>query len=190
MSVEEMSPENSSDDSEREDSEMGDSETESKEAGSKFNGNPALADVFRKILKTNKPKKKKTLVLSRAKKLNEIKPKESATEADAGADAKTDDKSEVKKSIEDPEKKEKKSKHLSLRVKPSVLSRGRERTLQKIATKGVVQLFNIVYKQQMEIEQKLEDAGPLMRKQEKVLESIDKNSFLDHLMGGTKSITT
>ncbi|XP_008544840.1 RRP15-like protein [Microplitis demolitor] len=190
MSVEEMSPENSSDDSEREDSEMDDSETETKESGSKFNGNPALADVFRKILKTNKPKKKKTLVLSRAKKLNEIKPKESEADADAGADAKADDKSEVKKFTEDPEKKEKKSKHLSLRVKPSVLSRGRERTLQKIATKGVVQLFNIVYKQQMEIEQKLEDAGPLMRKQEKVLESIDKNTFLDHLMGGTKSITT
>lgn len=40
----------------------------------------------------------------------------------------------------------------------------------------------------MEIDQKLEEAGPLMRKQEKVLESIDKNTFLDHLMGGTKSV--
>ncbi|KAH0539436.1 RRP15-like protein [Cotesia glomerata] len=180
MSIEETSPENSSEsDNEREDSEVENSDAETYVPGSKFHGNPGLADVFRKILKTNKPKKKKTLVLSRAKKLNEIKPK-----AEAGAE---DDKSAVKKP-ESEEKKEKKSKGVSLRIKPSVLSRGRERTLQKIATKGVVQLFNIVYKQQMEIDQKLEEAGPLMRKQEKVLESIDKNTFLDHLMGGTKSV--
>lgn len=51
-----------------------------------------------------------------------------------------------------------------------------------------MQLFNAVRQQQKEINKKLTQAGPLERKQEKVLRSIDKNSFLDILMGGSKSI--
>lgn len=35
--------------------------------------NPAWADAMAKILKTNKPKRRKTIVLSRAKRANEIK---------------------------------------------------------------------------------------------------------------------
>lgn len=34
----------------------------------------------------------------------------------------------------------------------------------------------------------MSQAGPLERKREQVLKSIDKNSFLDILMGGSKSI--
>lgn len=40
----------------------------------------------------------------------------------------------------------------------------------------------------MEIKQKLSQAGPLERKREQVFKSIDKNAFLDVLMGGSKSI--
>lgn len=59
-----------------------------------------------------------------------------------------------------------------IRVKPSVIDREREKTLEKIATRGVVQLFNAVRNQQKDLEQKLEEAGPLMRKKEKVNEKL------------------
>lgn len=51
-----------------------------------------------------------------------------------------------------------------------------------------MQLFNAVRQQQTEIKQKLSQAGPLERKREQVFKSIDKNAFLDILMGGSKSI--
>lgn len=54
--------------------------------------------------------------------------------------------------------------------------------------RGVVQLFNAVRQQQGEINEKLSEAGPLERKREQVLKNIDKNSFLDILMGGSKSV--
>lgn len=63
------------------------------------------------------------------------------------------------------------------------MEKGRERTLQKIATKGVVQLFNAVKMQQKDISKKLKDAGPLEIRKEKVLKNIDKRAFLDVLMG-------
>lgn len=55
--------------------------------------------------------------------------------------------------------------------------------LSKIATKGVVQLFNAVKQQQKDIHHKLEDAGPLEVKRDKVLKNIDKRQFLNVLMG-------
>lgn len=42
--------------------------------GPKSMENPAWADAMSKILKTNKPKRRKTIVLSRAKRANEVKP--------------------------------------------------------------------------------------------------------------------
>lgn len=55
--------------------------------------------------------------------------------------------------------------------------------------RGVTQLFNAVRQQQMEIKKKLSEAGPLERKREQVFKSIDKNAFLDVLMGGSKSVS-
>jgi Rrp15p len=54
--------------------------------------------------------------------------------------------------------------------------------------RGVIQLFNAVRKQQKEIDAELEEAGASERKRDKVLKSVDKNSFLDILMGPTKSV--
>lgn len=54
---------------------------------------------------------------------------------------------------------------------------------------GVVQLFNAVRQQQKEIEDKLVEAGPLERKREKALKNIDRQAFLDVLMGGTNNLT-
>lgn len=51
-----------------------------------------------------------------------------------------------------------------------------------------MQLFNAVRQQQVEIKTKLSQAGPLERKREQVFKNIDKNTFLDILMGGSKSI--
>lgn len=51
-----------------------------------------------------------------------------------------------------------------------------------------MQLFNAVRQQQVEIKRKLSQVGPLERKREQVFKSIDKNAFLDILMGGSKSI--
>lgn len=70
----------------------------------------------------------------------------------------------------------------SIRVKPNILDKDRERTLSKIATRGVVQLFNSVRMQQRDIDEKLKEAGPLERKRENVMKSIDKRAFLDVLM--------
>lgn len=120
-----------------EDSDSTDLQTQPNE--SKFMGNPALADVFSKILKTNKPKKKKTLVLSRAKKISDVVPKEIKVPASFQVEGET---GEIKKeeiiikTVEIPsEKQEKKPHRLSVRSKPSFSDRTRERSLQKIATK-------------------------------------------------------
>lgn len=76
---------------------------------------------------------------------------------------------------------------LSLRVKPSINDRERERTFQKIATKGMVQLFNAVRAQQTHIDEKLQEAGKAEYKREKVLKSVNKKSFLDALMNGPRA---
>lgn len=76
---------------------------------------------------------------------------------------------------------------LSVRVKPNPQDKERERALTRIATRGVVQLFNAVRAQQKDIATQLEEAGPLERKKEKVLKSIDKRQFLNVLMGGEQA---
>lgn len=63
------------------------------------------------------------------------------------------------------------------------MDRDRERPLVKIATRGVVQLFNAVREQQKVIEKKVEEVGPSITKREKVMKSIDKKAFLDVLRG-------
>lgn len=45
--------------------------------------------------------------------------------------------------------------------------------------RGVVQLFNLVKQQQRTVEKKLKNVGPSILKQDKVLESLDKKSFID-----------
>lgn len=67
-------------------------------------------------------------------------------------------------------------------MKPNILDKDRERILTKIATKGVVQLFNVVRTQQKDVNVKLDKAGPLDVKKDKVLKSVDKRVFLDVLM--------
>lgn len=49
----------------------------------------------------------------------------------------------------------------------------------KIATKGVVQLFNAVRQQQVAINKQIDQKGITETKKEKILKSIDKKAFLD-----------
>lgn len=156
-------------------------------------GNPGWADAMQKILRTKKPKRKKSVVLSKAKKLCDIKKvKEENFPIETGA-VKKEPKVETSNdsstsAIAQTQKRDRRRDHLGIRVKPNIADRERERMLQKIATKGVVQLFNAVKQQQTEINKKLVEAGPLERKKQMVLESIDKNAFLDVLMGGSARI--
>lgn len=82
---------------------------------------------------------------------------------------------------------ERDQKLLGLRVKPSALDRERERALKRIATKGVVQLFNAVRTQQKDLVERLKEAGPLDHKRDAVLNNINKRQFLDVLMGGKRA---
>lgn len=47
--------------------------------------------------------------------------------------------------------------------------------------RGVVQLFNLVKQQQRTVEKKLKNVGPSILKQDKVLESLDKKTFIDSI---------
>lgn len=162
----------------------------------KTQGNPGWADAMQKVLKTKKPKRKKTIVLSKAKRLCDVVKKEEVNDLTFEIDVKEEIKTETEdadtkdniEKVDEKHLKERRKDHLGIRVKPSIADRERERMLQKIATKGVIQLFNAVRQQQGEINKKLSEAGPLERKREKVLKEIDKCAFLDILMGGSKSI--
>lgn len=150
--------------------------------------NAAWADSIAKILKTKKPKNKRTLVLSKAKKLTDVvkkeKPEDVGFQIDGEIKETKLDVEQLTKLIEksDEPSRKKRKEMPSIRVKPNILDKDREKTLAKIATRGVVQLFNSVRMQQKDIDMKLEEAGPLERKRDNALKSIDKRAFLDVLM--------
>lgn len=147
--------------------------------------NLAWADAVNKILKSKSPKNVDTIVLSKAKKLTEIKPPK---EQPVGFEVELKDGEvkqetvEIKADVVTKTKKRKRKELPCLRKKPNVLEKDREKLLSKIATKGVVQLFNAVKNQQQQLKSKLEEAGPLEIRKEKVMKSMDKNTFLDKLM--------
>ncbi|XP_018422603.1 PREDICTED: RRP15-like protein [Nanorana parkeri] len=70
------------------------------------------------------------------------------------------------------------------RVKPDVIrDREVERNLQRIATRGVVQLFNAVRTHQSKVNVKLQEAGNSDRKRSKLMSSVSKKDFIDVLRG-------
>ncbi|XP_075223214.1 RRP15-like protein [Lycorma delicatula] len=165
---------------------------------SKIKLNSEWANAMAKILSTNKPKRKKTLVLAKARKLkpaddNEVNEIIPSFELERGEnppkiETKNDlniKSEETKKSsrLEMARRIRKKSLEAKGRKKPSVLDKDREKVLAKIATKGVVQLFNAVRQQQRSLEKEIQNVGPSDVKQEKILKSVDKRAFLDVLMG-------
>lgn len=74
-----------------------------------------------------------------------------------------------------------------MRLKPTVTDLDRERTFKKIATRGVVQLFNAVKNQQSEINRKLQSTK-LESKRDEIIHSVDnKKNFLNQLMSGPRA---
>lgn len=166
------------------------------------NGMAGWADAFAKVLQQEKPKSKKYLVLSKAKKLSERVEKDDANKKltfeitekdDNNDDIKPDVCVEDEKPTNDQlalamlERKERNNKLQQLRVKPDSMDHERERSFKRIATKGVVQLFNAVRAQQRDLLDQLEKAGPLDHKRDAVLNNINKRQFLDMLMGGKRA---
>uniref|UniRef100_K9IZG4 RRP15-like protein n=1 Tax=Desmodus rotundus TaxID=9430 RepID=K9IZG4_DESRO len=70
------------------------------------------------------------------------------------------------------------------RVKPDVIrDKETERNLQRIATRGVVQLFNAVQKHQKNVDEKVKEAGGSMRKRAKLISTVSKKDFISVLRG-------
>lgn len=126
------------------------------------------------------------MVLSRAKKIKASD--KNKVENDYGFEVEGEIKEE-KPTEEELESslKQPKNQKLELRVKPSWKDIERERALRKIATRGVVQLFNAVRIQQKDLQHQLEEAGPLDSRKEAVLNNINKRKFLDVLMSGKRA---
>lgn len=169
-------------------------------------GNAGWADALAKVLQQDKPKNKKYLVLSKVKKSSERTENgesdkkitfEIADKGESDEDGEQDVKPDVNTDETKPTndelelaliaRKERTNKLLQLRVKPGSMDRERERSFKRIATKGVVQLFNAVRTQQRDLVDRLEKAGPLDHKRDEVLNNINKRQFLDMLMGGKRA---
>ena len=83
----------------------------------------------------------------------------------------------------------KRERDTACRSKPdAVRDRARERRLAKVATRGVVQLFNAVREQQKSIKSQLDMAGKSTVKRDKVFKSIDKEGFLEVLSGNKRRL--
>ena len=70
------------------------------------------------------------------------------------------------------------------RKKPDIVKdRSKEKKLAKLATRGVVQLFNAVRDQQKSLKTQLDKAGRSETKRDKVYKNLDKDAFLEVLSG-------
>lgn len=177
-----------------------DADNESGNEEENDDGNSGWADAFSKVLQQEKPKNKKYLVLSKAKKLadrkekdKEIKPTFEILKKEGKDDAGQETaEAETKPTKEELEwaaiaKKEKNDKLHELRVVPSAMDVEREKSFKRIAQKGVVQLFNAVRAQHRDLVEQLEKAGPLDHKRDAVLNNINKRKFLDMLLGSKRA---
>ncbi|KAJ7341068.1 hypothetical protein JRQ81_004766 [Phrynocephalus forsythii] len=135
-------------------------------AGSKDTGNAGWADAMAKILNKKIPKSKPTiLVKNKARDVERQKEKQERL---------------VKRRQLD----KKREWEMMCRVKPDVTKdRETEKNLQRIATRGVVQLFNAVRKHQKNVDEKVKEAGSSERKRAKLISSISKRDFIDVLRG-------
>uniref|UniRef100_A0A672FTU7 RRP15-like protein n=1 Tax=Salarias fasciatus TaxID=181472 RepID=A0A672FTU7_SALFA len=141
-------------------------EEEGEEAGEEGNADSGWADAMAKIL-GKKTEQNKSSILVKNKELDKIKEKERQEQL------------ERKKQVE-----KKHAWETMCREKPNVVNdREREKALQRIATRGVVQLFNAVKKHQKTMDDKLKEVGGSERKKAKILTSVSKKDFIDVLRG-------
>ncbi|CAH1393110.1 unnamed protein product [Nezara viridula] len=125
--------------------------------------NLGLSDVMNKILKTSKPRKKKTIVLAKAKKLSAKQAIEAVKEKDSLSNNQVKPCDWIIKG----------------RMKPNVLERNFEKRLLKITVSGVVNLFNAVN------QCKIKSGNPDSLVKKDNFKLIDKSKFLGILLNGT-----
>ncbi|XP_067458628.1 RRP15-like protein isoform X1 [Thunnus thynnus] len=148
-----------SDGEEAEDEDAGEEED-----GDDSNANAGWAEAMAKILGKKTPESK-TSILVKNKELDKIKEKE------------REEQQERKKQFD-----KKRAWEMMCREKPDLVKdRETERALQRIATRGVVQLFNAVRKHQKTIDDKVKEVGGSERKKAKILSSVSKKDFIDVL---------
>ena len=167
-SGEESEPE-SDDDEEQSGGQVEEDEESEQDEGGEGESKSGWADAMAKVLSVGKDSvDSKPLLLSKAKKETTNGPKRRREVGEDGEERKT------KKEVDEIG-----------RSRPDVVrDRARERKLAKIATRGVVQLFNAVREQQKSLKVQLDEAGKSIRKREKVFKNIDREGFLDVLDGG------
>uniref|UniRef100_A0A8C5MAZ0 RRP15-like protein n=1 Tax=Leptobrachium leishanense TaxID=445787 RepID=A0A8C5MAZ0_9ANUR len=129
--------------------------------------NKGWADAMAKILNKNISADKSSTILIKSKALEKERVKDK------------EEKLEKKKQLD-----KKRQWEMMCRVKPDVVKdKEVERNLQRIATRGVVQLFNAVRTHQGNINEKMKEAGRSERKRSKLISSVSKRDFIDVLRG-------
>uniref|UniRef100_A0A8D2DHG5 RRP15-like protein n=1 Tax=Sciurus vulgaris TaxID=55149 RepID=A0A8D2DHG5_SCIVU len=133
--------------------------------------NMGWADAMAKILNKKTPKSRCTIL---------IKNKELEKEKEKLKQERLEKRKQLDK---------KREWEMMCRVKPDVVrDKETERNLQRIATRGVVQLFNAVQKHQKNVDEKVKEAGGSIRKHAKLISSVSKKDFISVLRGmDTKS---
>lgn len=128
--------------------------------------NSGWADAMAKILNKKTPKSKPT-ILTKNKELEKEKEKLKQ------------ERLEKRKQID-----KKREWEMLCRVKPDVIKdKEAERNLQRIATRGVVQLFNAVQKHQRNVGEKVKEVGGSIRKRAKLMSTVSKKDFISVLRG-------
>ncbi|XP_028281426.1 RRP15-like protein isoform X2 [Parambassis ranga] len=128
------------------------------------NANAGWAEAMAKIL-GKKTSESKSSLLTNNKELKKIKEKDRQEQLER--------KTQVDK---------KRAWEMMFREKPDVVKdREAERALQRIATRGVVQLFNAMRKHQKTVNEKVKEVGGSERKKAKILSSVSKKDFIDVL---------
>ncbi|KFU87447.1 RRP15-like, partial [Chaetura pelagica] len=131
---------------------------------SKAGPSSGWADAMAKVLDKKIPQNKST-ILAKNKKLEKERQKEKQERLEKRM--KLDKKREWE---------------MMCRVKPDVVKdRDKERNLQRIATRGVVQLFNAVRMHQKNVDEKVKKAGSSDRRRAKLLSSVSKKDFINVL---------
>ncbi|XP_060070525.1 RRP15-like protein [Ylistrum balloti] len=145
-----------------------------------------LANAMAKILGKQLPKHTQ-VILAKGKTDKEITRKRQEKESEDGREDKKpkldDESTESLASLE-----KKRLWEAMGRTKPDPLEREKERALQRIAQRGVVQLFNAVRQQQKILEEK--SAGLTEAKKAKVVGNMTKGKFLDILKGTDSNANT
>ena len=165
-----------SEDEDKDDEEQADNDDIEDETNDDENKGSGWADAMAKVLNTGKNvKSDKPMLLSKAKKdvqkygLDSEKPKERPALARA-----------KRKEMEN-----------AARKKPDIVKdKAKEKRLTKIATRGVVQLFNAVREQQKSLKTQLDKAGLSTTKRDKVFKNLDKDAFLDVLSGKKRTLSS